>query len=205
MEYFTLFIGAVLINNFVLTKFLGLCIFFGVSKNLNASVGMGFAVTAVITLSTILAWCLYNWVLVPLNLTFLRTISFVILIASFVQLLEIVIKKESPTLYNMWGIYLMLIATNCIVLSVPVISVTSGYNFLENIVFAVGAGLGFALALILMASCREKLDYADVCHGRKPAHRRSKRSTSSGPVRCLRFRRLCKICGSRRPRPERSA
>lgn len=155
MEYFTLFIGAVLINNFVLTKFLGLCIFFGVSKNLNASVGMGFAVTAVITLSTILAWCLYNWVLVPLNLTFLRTISFVILIASFVQLLEIVIKKESPTLYNMWGIYLMLIATNCIVLSVPVISVTSGYNFLENIVFAVGAGLGFALALILMASCRE--------------------------------------------------
>lgn len=88
MEYFTLFIGAVLINNFVLTKFLGLCIFFGVSKNLNASVGMGFAVTAVITLSTILAWSLYNWVLVPLNLTFLRTISFVILIASFVQLLE---------------------------------------------------------------------------------------------------------------------
>ena len=138
-----------------------------VSKNLNASVGMGFAVTAVITLSTILAWCLYNWVLVPLNLTFLRTISFVILIASFVQLLEIVIKKESPTLYNMWGIYLMLIATNCIVLSVPVISVTSGYNFLENIVFAVGAGLGFALALILMASCREKLDYADVPHAMK--------------------------------------
>lgn len=153
--YFTLFIGAVLINNFVLTKFLGLCIFFGVSKNLNASVGMGFAVTSVITLSTILAWLLYTQVLVPLHLEFLRTISFVILIASFVQLLEIVIKKESPTLYNMWGIYLMLIATNCIVLSVPVISVTNNYNFVENIVFAVGAGLGFALALILMASCRE--------------------------------------------------
>ena len=152
MEYFTLFIGAVLINNFVLTKFLGLCIFFGVSKNLNASVGMGFAVTAVITMSTILAWCLYNLVLVPLHLEFLRTISFVILIASFVQLLEIV---------------LMLIATNCIVLSVPVISVTSGYNFLENIVFAVGAGLGFAVALILMASCREKLDYAAVPHALK--------------------------------------
>ena len=160
--YFTLFIGAVLINNFVLTKFLGLCIFFGVSKNLNASVGMGFAVTSVITLSTILAWLLYTQVLVPLHLEFLRTISFVILIASFVQLLEIVIKKESTTLYNMWGIYLMLIATNCIVLSVPVISVTNNYNFVENIVFAIGAGLGFALALILMASCREKLDYADV-------------------------------------------
>ena len=160
--YFTLFIGAVLINNFVLTTFLGLCIFFGVSKNLNASIGMGFAVTSVITLSTILAWLVYNFVLVPLGLTFLRTITFVVLIASFVQLLEIIIKKESPTLYNMWGIYLMLIATNCIVLSVPVISVTNDYNFVQNIVFAVGSGLGFALALILMASCREKLDYADV-------------------------------------------
>ena len=161
-EYFTLFIGAVLINNFVLTKFLGLCIFFGVSKNLNASIGMGFAVTSVITLSTILAWLVYNFVLVPLDLTFLRTITFVVLIASFVQLLEIIIKKESPTLYNMWGIYLMLIATNCIVLSVPVLSVTNNYNFIENIVFAVGSGIGFALALILMASAREKLDFADV-------------------------------------------
>ena len=160
--YFTLFIGAVLINNFVLTKFLGLCIFFGVSKNLNASIGMGFAVTSVITLSTILAWLVYNFVLVPLDLTFLRTITFVVLIASFVQLLEIIIKKESPTLYNMWGIYLMLIATNCIVLSVPVLSVTNNYNFIENIVFAVGSGIGFALALILMASAREKLDFADV-------------------------------------------
>ncbi|WP_301860705.1 electron transport complex protein RnfA [uncultured Megasphaera sp.] len=167
MEFFTLFVGAVLINNFVLTKFLGLCIFFGVSKNLNASVGMGFAVTSVLTMSTVLAWLLYNFVLVPLDLTFLRTISFVVLIASFVQLLEIVIKKMSPTLYNMWGIYLMLIATNCIVLSVPVISITSNYNFLENLVFAVGSGLGFALALILMASCREKLDYAAVPHALK--------------------------------------
>ena len=161
-EYFTLFIGAVLINNFVLTKFLGLCIFFGVSKNLNASIGMGFAVTSVITLSTMLAWLVYNFVLVPLDLTFLRTITFVVLIASFVQLLEIIIKKESPTLYNMWGIYLMLIATNCIVLSVPVLSVTNNYDFIENIVFAVGSGIGFALALILMASAREKLDFADV-------------------------------------------
>ena len=161
-EYLTLFIGAVLINNFVLTKFLGLCIFFGVSKNLNASIGMGFAVTSVITLSTILAWLVYNFVLVPLDPTFLRTITFVVLIASFVQLLEIIIKKESPTLYNMWGIYLMLIATNCIVLSVPVLSVTNNYDFIENIVFAVGSGIGFALALILMASAREKLDFADV-------------------------------------------
>lgn len=161
-EYFTLFIGTVLINNFVLTKFLGLCIFFGVSKSLSASLGMGMAVTSVITLSSLLAWLVYNFILLPLGLPFLTTIVFVILIASFVQLLELIIKKQAPALYNMWGIYLMLIATNCIVLSVPLISTESHYAFLESIVFSIGAGLGFALALVLMASLREKLVYADV-------------------------------------------
>lgn len=161
-EYFTLFIGAVLVNNFVLTKFLGLCIFFGVSKSLNASIGMGMAVTSVITLSSILAWVVYNFVLLPFNLTFLTTIVFVILIASFVQLLELIIKKQAPTLYSMWGIYLLLIATNCIVLSVPLLSVESNYSFVKSVVFSIGSGMGFALALILMASLREKLVYADV-------------------------------------------
>lgn len=161
-EYLTLFIGSVVVNNFVLTKFLGLCIFFGVSKNLNASVGMGMAVTSVITLSSILAWIVYHFVLVPFGLTFLTTIVFVVLIASFVQLLELIIKKQAPALYNMWGIYLVLIATNCIVLSVPLLSVESDYAFVTSIVFAVGSGMGFALALILMASLREKLAYADV-------------------------------------------
>lgn len=161
-EYFTLFIGSVIVNNFVLTKFLGLCIFFGVSKNLNASVGMGMAVTSVITLSSILAWIVYHFVLQPFGLTFLTTIVFVVLIASFVQLLELIIKKQAPALYNMWGIYLVLIATNCIVLSVPLLSVESDYAFVTSIVFAVGSGMGFALALILMASLREKLAYADV-------------------------------------------
>ena len=166
-EILSLAVASILVNNYILVQFLGCCSFFGVSKNLNASVGMGFAVTSVLTMSTVLAWLLYNYVLVPFDLTFLRTISFVILIASFVQLLEIVIKKMSPTLYNMWGIYLMLIATNCIVLSVPVISITSNYDFLENLVFAIGSGLGFALALVLMASAREKLDFADVPHSLK--------------------------------------
>lgn len=161
-EYFTLFIGSVVVNNFVLTKFLGLCIFFGVSKNLNASVGMGMAVTSVITLSSILAWIVYHFVLLPFGLTFLTTIVFVVLIASFVQLLELIIKKQAPALYNMWGIYLVLIATNCIVLSVPLLSVESDYDFVKSIVFAIGSGLGFALALILMASLREKLAYANV-------------------------------------------
>ena len=161
-EYLTLFIGAVVVNNFVLTKFLGLCIFFGVSKSLNASVGMGMAVTSVITLSSMLAWVVYTFVLLPYGLTFLTTIVFVILIASFVQLLELIIKKQAPALYNMWGIYLVLIATNCIVLSVPLLSVESGYSFVKSIVFAIGSGMGFALALILMASLREKLVHANV-------------------------------------------
>ncbi|MBC3898646.1 MAG: RnfABCDGE type electron transport complex subunit A [Acetobacterium wieringae] len=162
MEYFTLFISAVIVNNFVLTKFLGLCIFFGVSKNLNASIGMGMAVTSVMTLSSMLAWVVYNFVLVPLNLTFMTTAVFVLLIASFVQLLEMIIKKQAPALYNMWGIYLLLIATNCVVLAVPLLNAESSFSFLKSVVYAVGSGLGFALAIILMASLREKLRLADV-------------------------------------------
>ena len=161
-EYLALFISAVVINNFVLTQFLGLCIFFGISKNLSASAGMGVAVTAVMTMSSILAWIVYNFILAPLGLTFLTTIVFVILTASFVQLLELIIKKEAPTLYNMWGIYLLLIATNCIVLAVPLLNVENSYSLLKSIVFAIGSGLGFALAIVLMASLREKLAYADV-------------------------------------------
>lgn len=161
-EYFTLFIGSVIVNNFVLTRFLGLCIFFGVSKSLNASIGMGMAVTSVITLSSMLAWVVYHFVLLPFHLTFLTTIVFVVLIASFVQLLELIIKKHAPALYNMWGIYLVLIATNCVVLAVPLLSVEFDYSFGKSIVLSVGSGMGFALALVLMASLREKLVYADV-------------------------------------------
>ncbi len=162
MEYLTLFMSAVIVNNFVLTRFLGLCIFFGVSKNLNASVGMGMAVTSVMTLSSMLAWVVYTFVLAPLGLTFLTTVVFVLLIASFVQLLEVIIKKQAPALYNMWGIYLLLIATNCIVLSVPLLNVESKFGFVMSLVFAVGSGAGFALAIVLMASLREKLRLADV-------------------------------------------
>lgn len=161
-HYLTIFISAVVVNNYVLTRFLGLCIFFGVSKNLSASVGMGMAVTAVLTLSSALAWIVHHFVLVAFHLEFLTTAVFVILIASFVQLLEMIIKKQAPALYNMWGIYLMLIATNCIVLGVPSANVEAGYSFLESVVNALGSGLGFALAIILMASLREKLRLADV-------------------------------------------
>lgn len=161
-EYLTLFISAVVVNNFVLTRFLGLCIFFGVSNSLNASVGMGMAVTSVMTLSSMLAWAVYNFILFPLHLTFLTTAVFVLLIASFVQLLEMIIRKHAPTLYNMWGIYLLLIATNCVVLGVPLLNAESHFSFVKSVVHAVGSGMGFALAIILMASLREKLRLADV-------------------------------------------
>lgn len=161
-EYLLLFASAVVVNNFVLTRFLGLCIFFGVSNSLNASIGMGMAVTSVITLSSIFAWAVYHFVLVPFQITFLTTIVFVLLIASFVQLLEMVIRKYAPGLYKMWGIYLLLIATNCVVLGVPLINAESGFGFVKSLVNAVGAGVGFALAIILMSSLREKLRLADV-------------------------------------------
>lgn len=161
-SYLTMFISAVLVNNFVLTRFLGLCIFFGVSKSLKASVGMGMAVTSIMTLSSLLAWLVYNLVLAPLHLAFLKTTVFVLLIASFVQLLEMVIKKYAPTLYSMWGIYLLLIATNCVVLGVPLLNADNEYPFVMSIVHAFGSGVGFAVAIILMASLREKLRYADV-------------------------------------------
>ncbi|VBB07855.1 rnf-nqr subunit membrane protein [Lucifera butyrica] len=161
-DYFLLFMSAVIVNNFVLTRFLGLCIFFGVSKNLNASIGMGMAVTSVMTMSSMLAWVVYNYILLPYHLTFLNTVIFVVLIASFVQLLEMIIKKHAPALYNMWGIYLVLIATNCIVLGVPLLNADNSYNFGMSVVNAIGSGAGFAMAIILMASLREKLQYADV-------------------------------------------
>ena len=161
-DYLTLFMASVVVNNFVLTRFLGLCIFFGVSKNLNASLGMGMAVTSVITLSSMLAWVVYKFVLAALGLQFLTTVVFVLLIAGFVQLLEMFIRRYAPTLYKMWGIYLLLVATNCVVLGVPLLNVESDYSFGMSLVQAIGSGVGFALAIVLMASLREKLRLADV-------------------------------------------
>jgi Na+-translocating ferredoxin:NAD+ oxidoreductase subunit A len=161
-EYFILFMSAAIVNNYVLTRFLGLCIFFGVSKNFSSSVSMGMAIISVMTLSSMIAWVINNFILVPLHLIFLHTIVFVILIACFVQLLEMIVKKFVPTLYGVWGIYLLLVATNCIVLGVPLINAESNFNFIKSIVNAVGSGTGFAFALVLMASIREKLEYADI-------------------------------------------
>ena len=161
-EYLTLFVSAAIVNNFVLTRFLGLCIFFGVSRNLNASIGMGVSVTAVMALSSFLAWVVYNLVLVPLGITFLTTLIFVLLIASFVQLLDMVIKKYAPNLHSMWGIYLLLIATNCVVLGVPLLNAESHFPLGKSLVNSLGSGVGFGIAIVLMASLREKLKLADV-------------------------------------------
>lgn len=161
-EYFILFLSAAIVNNFVLTRYLGLCIFFGVSKNVNSSLSMGMAIISVMTVSSMIAWFVNHFVLVPLGLQFLQTIMFVIIIACFVQLLEMVIKKFAPTLYGVWGIYLLLVATNCIVLGVPLINADSGFGFIKSTVNALGSGTGFAFALVLMASLRERLQMSKI-------------------------------------------
>jgi len=161
-EYFLLFMGAAIVNNFVLTRFLGLCIFFGVSKNLSSSVSMGMAIISVMTLSSMIAWAINHFILIPLNLDFLKTIVFIMVIACFVQFLEMFVKKFVPTLYSVWGIYLLLVATNCIILGVPLINAESNYGFVKSTVNALGSGTGFAFALILMASLREKLQFSNV-------------------------------------------
>lgn len=161
-EYLLIFLSAVLVNNFILTRFLGLCIFFGVSSSFEASLGMGVAVTAVMTVASLFGWLVYFFVLTPLDLTFFTTIVFVLIIASTVQMVDIVTKRFAPRLYSMWGIYLMLIATNCVVLSVPLINVENDFDLAKSLVQSVGAGIGFWLALLLMASIREKLAHSEI-------------------------------------------
>ncbi|MDD2233598.1 MAG: Rnf-Nqr domain containing protein [Desulfitobacteriaceae bacterium] len=161
-EYLLLFASTVLVNNFILSRFLGLCIFFGVSKNVNAAAGMGIAVTGVMTLTSMCVWAVYNLILVPLNLTFISLVIIVLFMAIFVQLLEMIIRKFAPALYQMWGIYLLIVATNCVILGVPLINIEANYSFAFSTVHAFGAGVGFALALVLMASLREKIRFADV-------------------------------------------
>jgi Na+-translocating ferredoxin:NAD+ oxidoreductase subunit A len=162
LSYATLFLAAVLVNNFVLTRFLGLCIFFGVSGSFAASVGMGVAVTSVMVAASLLGWMVYFFVLLPLKLTFFTTICFVLIIASTVQMLDVIARRFVPTLHAMWGIYLMLIATNCIVLSVPLINVENKFNLAQSLVHAFGAGIGFWLALVLMASIRERVKNSEI-------------------------------------------
>ena len=163
-------VGAIFVSNFVLARFLGLCPFVGVSKDSDSALGMGMAVIFVMTMASLVTWFVYTFVLVPLEITYLRTIAFILVIATLVQFVEMVIEKTSPTLHKSLGIYLPLITTNCAVLGVAVVNVdefmTTGLarntSFIYTIVHGFSAGLGFTLALVLMAAIRERLDLVDV-------------------------------------------
>ena len=158
MTYIGILITFVFINNFILTQFLGLCPFIGVSKNIESAVGMGFAVTFVMSIASLTTWAIQSFILVPLNIEFLQTITFILVIASLVQFVELVIQNISPALYKALGIYLPLITTNCAVLGIAIISVQNKYNALESFVAGFAAGLGFLLAILLMSAIRTKLD-----------------------------------------------
>ncbi|MEA1910712.1 MAG: electron transport complex subunit RsxA [Spirochaetota bacterium] len=158
MSYIGIIITFVFINNFILTQFLGLCPFIGVSKNVESAVGMGFAVTFVMAIASISTWVIYNYVLIPLDITFLQTITFILVIAALVQFVELVIQKISPALYKALGIFLPLITTNCAVLGIAIINVRNNYNALESFIAGIAAGLGFLLAILLMSTIRVKLD-----------------------------------------------
>ncbi len=168
-HYFVIIISAIFINNFVLSKFLGICPYIGVSKKLDSAVGMGFAVTFVMSVASVTTWVIYTYLLNPetnilggTNLIYLRTIAFIIVIASLVQFVEMVIQKTSPVLYNSLGIYLPLITTNCAVLGVAVLNIDEQFSFIDSLVRGFAAGIGFTLALLLMAGLREKLDMVDI-------------------------------------------
>ncbi len=158
----TIFIASALINNFVFSRYLGLCIFFGVTKKMETSIGMSFTFTTVMLISASLNWLIYNYVMVPYHLGFLKIVIFIGVIAAFVQAADTIMKKVAPALYYKLGIYLALIVTNCVILAVPLLNADENYSLFESMAMAVGSGLGFSLALIIMASIREKLELADV-------------------------------------------
>lgn len=162
IKLFELIVSASLINNFVFTRFLGLCIFFGVSKKMETAVGMSITFTAVMMVSASLSWFIFNYVMIPLEITFLKIIVFIGIVAGLVQASDTIMRKVAPGLYYKLGIYLALISTNCIILAVPLINAGEKYTFIQSIAFGFGSGLGFALALIIMASIREKIELAEV-------------------------------------------
>lgn len=162
MELLLLFIGAILVNNVVLTRFLGICPFLGVSKKVETSFGMGLAVTFVMTLASIISYLVYKYILVRFNITYLYTIAFILVIASLVQLVEMIIQKSSPSLYQALGVYLPLITTNCAVLGVAVINMQKKYTLVQSIINGFGTAVGFTLAIVILAGIRERIEYNDI-------------------------------------------
>lgn len=156
MEYLLIFISAIFVNNIVLSQFLGICPFLGVSKKIDTAIGMGGAIAFVLTLATIITWLVQKYVLDPFGLQYLQTLSFILVIAALVQMVEIILKKVSPALYQALGFFLPLITTNCAVLGVAILVIQKDFNLLESVVYAFSTALGFALALIVFAGIREQ-------------------------------------------------
>ena len=164
MEIFKLLsitLGAILANNFIFSQFLGCCPFLGVSKKVDTAVGMGVAVTFVMGLASAVCFVVNKYILIPLDLAYMQTVAFILVIASLVQFIEMFLQKAMPALYTALGVYLPLITTNCAVLGVVLLNVQNGYNFIESVVYGITGGLGFLLAIVLFASIRERLVFAD--------------------------------------------
>ncbi|OFY21315.1 MAG: electron transport complex subunit RsxA [Bacteroidetes bacterium GWF2_29_10] len=161
MEFFNIIVLALLVNNIVLAQFLGICPFMGVSSKVSTSVGMGAAVVFVMTLANLATYLIYNYVLLPFDIGFMQTITFIFVIAFLVQVVEIILKKVAPELYQALGIFLPLITTNCAVLGVALLAIQKNYNLIESIVYSSSSALGFTLALILLAGIREQMDLND--------------------------------------------
>ena len=165
MTYIIIIIGAIFVNNIVLNQFLGICPFLGVSKKLPTAIGMSGAVLFVLTLAVLVTWLIQNYVLNPLGLEFLQTITFILVIASLVQMVEIILKKVSPSLFQALGIFLPLITTNCAVLGVAILTIQKDFSLMEGVVFAISHAIGFGLALVLFSGIREHLDLMEVPKG----------------------------------------
>jgi electron transport complex protein RnfA len=162
MNIFLIIVSAILINNFVLVKFLGICPFLGVSRKVETAIGMGAAVIFVMTVASAITYIVQYAILEKFNIAYLQTIAFILVIAALVQFVEIVIKKTSPSLYQALGVYLPLITTNCAVLGVALLNIQNNYNFIESIVFGAAAAVGFTLAIVLFAGIRERLEFAPI-------------------------------------------
>ena len=160
-EYLSIAIGAILINNFIFSQFLGCCPFLGCSSKVETASGMGLAVVFVMGLASAICYVVNAFILVPLGLAFLKTLAFILVIAALVQFVEMILKKAVPSLYSALGIYLPLITTNCAVLGVVLLNVQNGYDFLGSVIYGITGGLGFMLAIVLFASVRERIRYAD--------------------------------------------
>lgn len=162
MSLFVILISAIFVNNFVLVRFLGICPFMGVSKDVDSAIGMGLATTFVMVVTAAATWLIQWFILEPLGLPFLQNMAFILVIAAMVQLVEMFLHKTSPGLYRAMGIFLPLITTNCAILGFAIMAVQNSYSFIETVIFGLGAGLGFTLALVLMAGIREELQFADI-------------------------------------------